>query len=88
MTYLNKLPFSSFSFKIGITAKRKCISVTIKAHETRMRHNDSFIVYALRTKTYYIAVIIQSDPDYAIKTTFNENVWIYDKKSIMAYYIT
>ena len=53
-----------------------------------MRHNDFFIVYALRTKTYYIAVIIQSDPDYAIKTTFNENVSIYDKKSIMAYYIT
>ena len=45
-----------------------------------MRHNDFFIFYALRTKTYYIAVIIQSDPDYAIKTTFNENVSIYDKK--------
>ena len=54
-----------------MTAKRKCISVAIKGHETRMRHNDFFIVYALRTKTYYISVIIQSDPDYAIKTTFN-----------------
>ena len=53
-----------------------------------MRHNDSFIVYALRTKTYYIAVIIQYDAQFAIKTTFNENVKIYDKKSIMAYYIT
>ena len=53
-----------------------------------MRHNDFFTVYALRTKTYYIAVIIQSDPDYAIKTTLNKNGQIYDKKSIMAYYIT
>ena len=49
MTYLNKLLFHHFSFKIGITAKRKCISVTIKAHETRMRHNDFFVAYALRT---------------------------------------
>ena len=47
------------------------MSVAIKGHETRMRHNDFFIVYVLRTKTYHIAVIIQSDPDYAIKTTFN-----------------
>ena len=53
-----------------------------------MRHNDFFIVYALRKKTYKMAVIIQSDPNYAIKTTFNENVQIYDKKIIMAYYIT
>ena len=88
MTYIENYLFHHFSFKIGITAKRKCISVAIKARETRMRHNDFFIPYALRTKTYYIAVIIQSDPDYAIKTTFNENVSIYDKKSIMAYYIT
>ena len=53
-----------------------------------MGHNDFFSVYALRKKIYYMAVIIQSDPDYAIKTTFNENVQIYDKKSIMVYYIT
>ena len=71
-----------------MTAKRKCISVAIKGHETRMRHNDFFIVYALRTKTCYIAVIIQSDPDYSMKTKFNENEEIYDKKSIMVYYIT
>ena len=43
-----------------------------------MRHIDFLIVYVLGTKTYYMAVIIQSDPDYAIKTTFNENVWIFD----------
>ena len=53
-----------------------------------MRHNDFLIVYVLETKTCHIAVIIQSDPDYAIKTTFNENVQIFDKKSIMAHYIT
>ena len=50
------------------------MSVTNKGHEIRMRHNDFFIVYVLRTKTYHIAVIIQSDPDYGITTTINKNV--------------